>query len=782
MTLDTTVHEARPHMTIITAELGRRVCCPVVVLTMCLAVGWSGVLVGPARAETTSPAGGPSRALPAPETIAKIGTRVADWQLAQLPPGNDGFRGWIDSAFYTGLLKFADVTAEDKYFDATRREAEANGWRLGGRPRHADDQLVGYVYGLLYRRYGEPQIIAPVRAQFDWLASLPYDEPLTWQNNIADREWAWCDALFMAPATMWQLSAITGDPKYADQANRLWWKTSDYLFDPKENLFSRDGRYFDRREPNGSKVYWSRGNGWVVAGLVRVLENMPENDPRRERYVDLYRRMVRRLVSLQQPSGYWPAGLLDAQTWQQPESSGTAFYTYAIAWGINHGLLARAEYLPAVLKGWAALVKCVQPSGKIGWVQRVDDSPHSSGPDQTGAYATGGFLLAASEVYKLSLLSGATQVSLTGTNALDDLRLAETVEVPWSKLQPQLGTPPTDAVSVVDSQTGSILLSQITGDAAGKQPDMLLFQADFFPKQAKKFTIYRLKGHTAPRQISRVFGRAVPERLDDFAWESDRIAYRVYGPALAPLNDAGSGIDVWVKKVRYPIINKWYAGDDYHVDHGEGLDGYKVGKSRGAGGEGLLLGDKLYISGMYTKATRLAGGPLRVSFELEYGPWNTPAGKVKETKRISLDANRNLNHVTSWFTVDGNKAELPVAIGLELLGEGGETESGKHWLGYWGPQEGEYGRTGVGLVVTDRPFEIKRHSQTRRSGVGDNEFDETNEHVLAVTNVKPGEMFSYYVGAGWSKGPDFPSADAWFHHLAAAAARFGSPIEVTVEK
>lgn len=770
-------------MSIVIRKLGRRSLREIAVLTVCLAATRSGVSAEPVRADRSSPTGSHSLALPAPETIVAIGTRVADWQLAQSRQGSgdQAFRTWITSTFYTGLLKFADVTAQDKYFDATLHESESNEWRLGRRPRHADDHLVGYVYGLLFQRYGEPQMIAPMRARFDELAALPYDEPLTWQNNIADREWAWCDALFMAPPTMWQLSAITGDPKYANQADRLWWKTTDYLFDPQENLFFRDDRYFDRREPNGSKLFWSRGNGWVVGGLVRVLENMPQDDPRRERYLDLYRRMVRRLVALQENNGCWPAGLLDAQTWDQPESSGTALYTYAIAWGINHGVLNRDRYLPTVLKGWNALVKCVQPSGKVGWVQRVDDSPHSSGPDQTGAYASGGFLLLASELYKLSLFDGATRVSLAAANSLDVLRPDETVTVPWSELQPRLGDPPVDAVSLLDEQTGSIVLSQRMAGGGERQPEELLFQADFRPGQTKAFTVYRLKGRTAPPQASRVFGRAVPERLDDFAWESDRIAYRVYGPALAPANDAGSGVDVWVKKVRYPIIDTWYAGDDYHVDHGEGFDGYKVGKSRAAGGTGLLYDDRLYISGLYTKATRLANGPLRVCFELEYGPWDTPDGRVAETKRISLDANRNLNHVTAQFSVDGNETVLPLAIGLELQGEGGEVQSGAHWLGYWGPQQGENGRTGVGLVIIDRPFAVKQHRQTRRSGLGENEFDETNEEVLAVTSVKPGEPFSYYVGAGWSQSRDFASAADWFRHLAQAAERLGSPIVVSVK-
>jgi len=320
MVFAATVQKARLQMATATGELRRRLLCCIAALTVCVAATWLGISVPSARADTSPPSGGQLPALPAPESIVEIGTRVADWQLAQSlqGKGDQAFRTWITSTFYTGLLKFADVTSCEKYFDATRREAESNGWQLGDRPRHGDDHLVGYVYGLLFRRYGEPQMIAPMQARFDELAKLLYNEPLEWQNDIADREWAWCDALFMAPPTMWQLSAITGDPKYADQADHLWWKTTDYLFASGERLFFRDGRYFNKREPNGSKVFWSRGNGWVVGGLVRVLENMPQDDPRRERYLRLYRGMVRRLVSLQQDSGYWRAGLLDARRGNNP--------------------------------------------------------------------------------------------------------------------------------------------------------------------------------------------------------------------------------------------------------------------------------------------------------------------------------------------------------------------------------------------------------------------------------------------------------------------------------
>lgn len=245
-----------------------------------------------------------------------------------------------------------------------------------------------------------------MRKQFDPLNKLPYDESLEWKNKILLREWAWCDALFMGPPTMFQLSQITGDSKYADQADRLWWKSSDYLFDEKEALFYRDSRYFTRKKANGRPMFWSRGNGWVVAGLPRIIETLPKDDPRRKKYEAQFRQMINRLVELQKPDGYWPAGLLDAETWSQPETSGTAFFTYGLLWGINHDVLDRETYLVPAIKGWEALVAAVEPSGKLGWVQPVGEASGASKQDLSEPYAIGGFLLAASELYVMAREQG----------------------------------------------------------------------------------------------------------------------------------------------------------------------------------------------------------------------------------------------------------------------------------------------------------------------------------------------------------------------------------------
>jgi rhamnogalacturonyl hydrolase YesR len=173
---------------------------------------------------------------------------------------------------------------------------------------------------------------------------MPHDESLEWKNQIGNREWAWCDALFMGPTALGYLSAATGDAKYLDIATKLWWKTTDYLYDPKEHLYFRDQTFFDKTEKNGKKVFWSRGNGWVLAGLVRVLQNTPENYPGRKKLVNLYKDMSERVASLQQADGSWHASLLDPESYPIKETSGTGFYTYALLWGINNNILKKKKY------------------------------------------------------------------------------------------------------------------------------------------------------------------------------------------------------------------------------------------------------------------------------------------------------------------------------------------------------------------------------------------------------------------------------------------------------
>lgn len=352
---------------------------------------WGSVTVAQSPAFSTDLARG---------AVLRVMTAAADWQLAH--PSKHPPYDWTVAAFYTGMMAFSEVADSPKYYDAMKAMGERNQWRPGLRPAHADDHAVIATYAKIFQREKDRAILAPTLGLFDYLVTRPYNEPLTWGNGIEAREWAWCDALFMAPPALAAVTTVTRDRKYLDLANRLWWKTTDYLYDNSEHLYFRDSRFFDQREPNGRKIFWSRGNGWVFAGLARMLAELPADHPDRARYVTLFREMAEKIIAVQGVDGYWRSSLLDPTSRPNPETSGTGFFVFGLAWGINHGLLDRARYEPAVTRGWSAIVRAVHPDGMLGWVQRIGDQPGATTAETTEVYGVGALLLAGREVYRLA--------------------------------------------------------------------------------------------------------------------------------------------------------------------------------------------------------------------------------------------------------------------------------------------------------------------------------------------------------------------------------------------
>jgi unsaturated rhamnogalacturonyl hydrolase len=356
----------------------------------------SGGEVAPASVPATGGTSLPSR----PSIVAAM-TAVADWQLAN--PSSHKLWEWHQAPFWAGLVTFAPLSKDPKhYLDAARAMGEANEWNHGPNRFHADDQAIAQSYFLLHERDKDPRMVAKALALFDEMTTMPFDEPLDFDQKKTSREWVWCDALFMSPPALALAARSTGASKYIEVMNRLWWKTTDYLYDKEERLYYRDSRYFEQREANGAKVFWSRGNGWVLAGLARVLEYLPADHPTRPRFLSLYKDMAARIASLQRPDGYWRVSLLNPDSFPVPETSGTGFFTYALAWGVNRGILDGKTYEPVILRGWAALNRAVLPSGKLGYVQRVGAAPGDTGPDETEVYGVGAFLLAGTEVHRLS--------------------------------------------------------------------------------------------------------------------------------------------------------------------------------------------------------------------------------------------------------------------------------------------------------------------------------------------------------------------------------------------
>jgi rhamnogalacturonyl hydrolase YesR len=314
--------------------------------------------------------------------------KVADWQSSRI--ADEPSQDWTFATLYVGMLSASETLHDQHYHDLVVKTAEYYAWTLGPRKTHADDQAIGQSYLWLYREKPDVERIQQLRTQFDDVMLLP-DDP-------AKPVWWWCDALFMSPPVWSGLAAATHDSKYLDYMDHEWNVTSDLLWDSQEHLFFRDKSYVDKREKNGRKIFWSRGNGWVMGGLVRVLETLPANDPRRPFYVAKLRAMSESIARLQGTDGLWRPGLLDAAGYPNPEVSGSSFFVYAMAWGIDHHLLSAKQYGPVVRRGWAGLVSHIYADGRLGCIQPVGAAPGSYGPGASYVFGVGAFLLAGSEV------------------------------------------------------------------------------------------------------------------------------------------------------------------------------------------------------------------------------------------------------------------------------------------------------------------------------------------------------------------------------------------------
>ncbi len=323
-----------------------------------------------------------------PAAIHAAMRKVADWQTSRIKdtPSQD----WTFATLYLGLLSASRTLHEPAYRDLVLDVATHYGWTLGPRKQHADDQAIGQSYLALYRENPDPTRIGPTRSQFDQVMELP-DDP-------SKPVWWWCDALFMAPPVWTGLSEATHDPRYLNYMHHEWQVTSDLLWDPQEHLFSRDATYLDKHEKNGRKLFWSRGNGWVMGGLVQVLEHLPANDPHRAFYVDKLRQMADAVAKIQSPDGLWRPGLLDAADYSEPETSGSAFFVYALAWGVNHKILDRTRFEPVVKRGWAGLLQHVYSDGRLGCVQPIGAAPGAYTTSASYVFGVGAFLLAGSEL------------------------------------------------------------------------------------------------------------------------------------------------------------------------------------------------------------------------------------------------------------------------------------------------------------------------------------------------------------------------------------------------
>jgi hypothetical protein len=358
-------------------------------------------------------------------------------------------------------------------------------------------------------------------------------------------------------------------------------------------------------------------------------------------------------------------------------------------------------------------------------------------------------------------------VAITVSNPSGSARARETVAVAISDLLKQAPGIDVKKVQVMDG-SGAEILSQLVDMDGDDAADEIVFQTDLATKESKTFRLKVGQRHLAARDDYRVYGRFVRERHDDFAWENDLVAHRMYGPDLEtcakePLTS--SGIDTWVKRVPKLVVNDWYMTDNYHQDVGEGADFYGVGKSRGTGGLGIWTGGKLAVSKNFTHSRVLANGPIRLVFELTYAPWDAGGIQVGETKRVILDAGSQFNRFESGFT--GQKGKLAVGVGIaKHPGSAVKTDARTGLMRVWEPLDnGKAGNLGTAIVLPAGAHLDEHH---------------TDLEYLIVTNLPSNGRLVYYAGSAWDRGGKVRDAAAWAAEVSALAGRLASPLTVSL--
>ena len=362
-------------------------------------------------------------------------------------------------------------------------------------------------------------------------------------------------------------------------------------------------------------------------------------------------------------------------------------------------------------------------------------------------------------------------VIVTGENTLGIVRRDETISITLGQLRRSMGAVDSTKLRVRDLQSQKEIPSQVVDDDGDGNVDALIFQSSFEPGETRRFMVER--GAPAVVTERRVHVIHDAER-DDMAWESDRIAFRTYGTGLWKLEQlVSSGVDVWVKSVRTPVLEKWYAKKapaSYHHDTGEGADFFDVGPTLGAGGVAVWKNDSLYRPGNFTSWRIIADGPVRLIFEMQHAPFDAGGQKVSATRRISLDAGQNLSRAVTIFHSESGDS-IPFVIGLvKRAGVVGSESIANQWawLAEWGPvdrKNGGHGELGTAVVLP--------RAELRG-------WKEIPDHYLAVSEAKPDVAVVQYIGAGWTGSGDFTDVRDWWKYLDQFSQRQATPIRVTL--
>ncbi len=730
--------------------------------------------------------GGQVKAQTAKEILTTI-EKVNDTWQAQNTPYVRSF--WDHAAYHTGNMEAYRLMGKAQWYQYTDRWCRHNNWQGATSTDKSRWRYETYGEGQDFVLFGDWQIC--FQTYIDMYHLVPADfkvarakEVMEYECHIRDNKfWWWADALYMVMPVMTKMYLLTGDEMYLDKLteNFLW--SDSLMWDAEDQLYYRDGKYIWPKVTtacNGGKSFWARGDGWVLAGLAKVLADMPRDYKGRDIFVQRFQQLAEGVAACQQADGYWSRSMLCEDDAPGPETSGTAFFCYGLQWGVNNGYLSKDKYGDVIERAWNYLyTTALQADGTIGYVQPIGEKPdptrivdaHSQAP-----FGTGAWLLAACERVRY-IDTKTASMPLTVTNPTS-LSRHDVVELDADKVFQRLGIAGGRRIVVRDGD-GVEVPYQLTSD--GK----LLLQVFVRPNATSTFTIscgqpkdYRLDAN----------GRLYPNREDDLAFENDRTAWRLYGPKMH--NKGVTGFDSFTKNVTYPIQDQLYASElrsyginerlkkqgrggewgalhrtlTYHRDHGQGMDAYSVGKTLGAGAPALLKADGgMLLPDVYEQADILDNGPLRFSvrqkmYEVE---------GVRETRLITLDRGQHLARVD--VTYEGATDGQGVCSGIVIHDSnpsGYVINKKAQYIAYSDALDTPQGQNGELFIACLYPSKMKALKYTEADGA---------KHVIGQTAYTEGQPFTYYCGTAWSKF-DVPSMAVWQTLLEGYAQQLQSPL------
>ena len=773
------------------------------------------------------------KAEPAPPPTIEIITKVNDYWQQHHSPQVRSF--WDEAAYHTGNMEAYRLLGTARWLAYSDAWARHNKWMGAQEKDPAKWKYKNYGEGHDYVLFGDWQICFQTyldileiergemrNEKYDYFGDhnstpgtnhISHFSPLIFNYKVAraievmDYEvrqpatdfWWWADALYMVMPVFAKLYKATGEVKYLDKLYDNYKWADDLMYDKDEQLYYRDAKYiFPKvKTSSGGKSFWARGDGWVLAGLAKVLADMPKDYRHRPFFEQRFRELAEGVARVQRPGGYWSRSMLCEEDAPGPETSGTAFFTYGMLWGVNHGLLERDRFVPIIDKAWNYLTTtALQKDGSVGFVQPIGEKPD---PTKTvdarsqANFGVGAFLLAACEHLRYedgSVGCDNIATKLTVTNESPEFR-QQVVEVEAAPLFQKLGIQGGRQFIVFD-EGGLEVPYQLSYD--GK----VLLDAGVRPKCTLTFTVRKGTPKVYPMVC---YGRIFPERKDDFAWENDRGAYRVYGPALQKTGERSYGTDVWSKNtpelvldqrywvedvVMMPIVERLrkenrqrgdslYRLNSYHNDHGRGMDLYKVGATLGCGTPALMNAGELVYPYCFKDYTMLDLGPMRMTVRLDYNTTVIDGDSITEHRIISLDKGSNFNRCTVWY--DGLKTTRKLASGVVLHSEDRENiVVGNDCLLYADPTDNPRVNNCQLFVGTFYPDGI---SQTEKKlfpqPTGGNDG-----HLLGIKNDYRGEPFTYFFGSAWSKY-DIRTMDEWQARAAWTLRSLRSPMKTELK-